>query len=93
MFLFSKSEYICSITKQIRETVIPKCGTNNTFFKSMEKKQKYNQEVLEYLAKKYGVSLRYIRRSLSPLDKAPFGDTIKKDYQTKLTEVEKILSV
>lgn len=59
----------------------------------MKKKQKYNQDVISYLAKKYGVSPRYIRRSLSPLDKAPFGDTIKKDYKIKLEEVEKILAV
>lgn len=59
----------------------------------MEKKQKYNQEVIKYLVKKYGVSTRYIRSSLSPLSNAPFADTIKKDYKIKLKEVEKILSV
>ncbi|MDM1048027.1 hypothetical protein [Sphingobacterium hotanense] len=59
----------------------------------MEKKQKYNQEVILYLAKKYGVSTRYVRASLAPTNKAPFADTIKKDYRDKVSEVNKVLSV
>lgn len=79
--------------KEIRETVILYYGTNNTAFKTMEKKQKYNQEVIKYLEKKYGVSTRYITGSLAPSNKAPFADTIKKDYKIKLEEIQKILSV
>lgn len=59
----------------------------------MEKKQKYNQEVVKYLAKKYGVSTRYIRSSLSVHNKAPFADTIKKDYKVKDAELKKLLSL
>ncbi|MGY5253309.1 hypothetical protein [Sphingobacterium spiritivorum] len=59
----------------------------------MKKKQIYNQEVINYLTKKYGVSVRYVRSSLDPRNKAPFADTIKKDYKEKEREIKKVLSM
>lgn len=53
----------------------------------------YNQEVVAYLVKKYGVSTRYIRSSLDPRNNAPFADTIKKDYKVKEAEIKKVLAV
>lgn len=72
---------------------VPYQGTNKTVFKTMEKKQKYNQEIVAYLSEKFGVSTRYVRAGLSGHNKSTFADTIKKEYKVKQVELTKLLSL
>ena len=58
----------------------------------MEKKQKYNQEIVNALAVKYGVSTRYVRSGLSESNKSVYADTIKKDYQKAVEAAHKAIS-
>lgn len=58
----------------------------------MEKKQKYNQEIVNALAIKYGVSTRYVRSGLSETNKSVYADTIKKDYKKAIEASQKAIS-
>ncbi|WP_199118695.1 hypothetical protein [Pedobacter sp. ASV28] len=57
----------------------------------MEKKNRYNTEIINKLIKQYGCSRRFITQSLSGERVSLTSDSIKKDYKTLAKKVETAL--
>ena len=59
--------------------------------KETKKRNNYNHEVVKALGKRWGVTPHYVRQCLRGDRKGIMSDTIKKEYQHKVNEVNKVL--
>lgn len=53
--------------------------------KSTKKSQSYNEDILNVLEKKYGVTKMFIRASIKGDRKSTTSDSIKRDYKKMLS--------
>lgn len=59
--------------------------------KETKKKNNYNTEILNRLQEKYGLSLRFMRMSLSGDRSSEMSDTVKKEYKVMHAAVTALL--
>lgn len=60
--------------------------------KSTTKRQNYNTQVVERIAKKWGVTTRFVRMALKGDRDSETAETIKKDYKRLVKEVNNIIN-
>jgi len=66
-------------------------GTKTAMDKPTKKLNNYNQDVIERLKSKYGVSKRFVTMSLSGDRHSETSTTIKKDYKLMTKAVKELL--
>lgn len=59
--------------------------------KGTKKRIRYNSMVVDRLMEKYGLSRSYVTGSLSEVYKGDVPDTLKKEYKSILSEVNKFI--